>query len=232
MFFFLLYRTKWKRQTAVGLELLAEAGNYAAVQRMLHTNPYWSSYGTTAAAAAAVAAGTTPGGIMSNLDASYLRHAAGVLPPQRPLLPRMFIHGLQQHINHMPPPQLYGPESRTWDMATSSEGRWTIAVPQHPMQHGDMVLCCINAGTTSATLAQYWHSIPCKINWNWENVELVTRISMSTGTYCGFMTFWKRFQNVIKDWCSARTMWDVAKRKRTISTDSALEKSVSGTEKN
>ncbi|RNA31263.1 barH-like 2 homeobox [Brachionus plicatilis] len=34
-------RTKWKRQTAVGLELLAEAGNYAAVQRMLQQNPYW-----------------------------------------------------------------------------------------------------------------------------------------------------------------------------------------------
>ncbi|XP_022667231.1 homeobox protein B-H1-like isoform X1 [Varroa destructor] len=34
-------RTKWKRQTAVGLELLAEAGNYAAVQRMLQTAPYW-----------------------------------------------------------------------------------------------------------------------------------------------------------------------------------------------
>jgi hypothetical protein len=34
-------RTKWKRQTAVGLELLAEAGNLAAVQRMLQQNPYW-----------------------------------------------------------------------------------------------------------------------------------------------------------------------------------------------
>ncbi len=34
-------RTKWKRQTAVGLELLAEAGNFAAVQRMLQQNPYW-----------------------------------------------------------------------------------------------------------------------------------------------------------------------------------------------
>ena len=34
-------RTKWKRQTAVGLELLAEAGNYAAVQ-MLQQNPYWA----------------------------------------------------------------------------------------------------------------------------------------------------------------------------------------------
>uniref|UniRef100_A0A1I8G2A1 Homeobox domain-containing protein n=2 Tax=Macrostomum lignano TaxID=282301 RepID=A0A1I8G2A1_9PLAT len=35
-------RTKWKRQTAVGLELLAEAGNFAAVQRILQTNPYWA----------------------------------------------------------------------------------------------------------------------------------------------------------------------------------------------
>lgn len=31
---FLCCRTKWKRQTAVGLELLAEAGNYAAFQRL------------------------------------------------------------------------------------------------------------------------------------------------------------------------------------------------------
>lgn len=38
-------RTKWKRQTAVGLELLAEAGNFAAVQRMLQSNPsYWMSH--------------------------------------------------------------------------------------------------------------------------------------------------------------------------------------------
>ncbi|XP_037792832.1 barH-like 1 homeobox protein, partial [Penaeus monodon] len=33
-------RTKWKRQTAVGLELLAEAGNYAALQRL-----YGPAYG-------------------------------------------------------------------------------------------------------------------------------------------------------------------------------------------
>ncbi|CAG0883527.1 unnamed protein product [Cyprideis torosa] len=32
-------RTKWKRQTSVGLELLAEAGNLAAVQRLYQTNP-------------------------------------------------------------------------------------------------------------------------------------------------------------------------------------------------
>ncbi|XP_003380613.1 putative homeobox domain protein [Trichinella spiralis] len=36
-----VYRTKWKRQTAVGLELLAEAGNYAAFQRAFTNSPYW-----------------------------------------------------------------------------------------------------------------------------------------------------------------------------------------------
>ncbi|KAI2809198.1 BarH-like 1 homeobox protein [Blomia tropicalis] len=55
-------RTKWKRQTAVGLELLAEAGNYAAVQRMLQTSPYWlSQYGNVATAALAAAATANPG---------------------------------------------------------------------------------------------------------------------------------------------------------------------------
>ncbi|KRZ79581.1 BarH-like 1 homeobox protein [Trichinella papuae] len=34
-------QTKWKRQTAVGLELLAEAGNYAAFQRAFTNSPYW-----------------------------------------------------------------------------------------------------------------------------------------------------------------------------------------------
>lgn len=59
----LLPRTKWKRQTAVGLELLAEAGNYAAVQRMLQTSPYWlSQYGNVAASALAAAAGGGGGG--------------------------------------------------------------------------------------------------------------------------------------------------------------------------
>ena len=34
LWFFTIHRTKWKRQTAVGFELLAEAGNLAAVQSM------------------------------------------------------------------------------------------------------------------------------------------------------------------------------------------------------
>lgn len=57
----ILPRTKWKRQTAVGLELLHEAGNFAAVQRMLQTSPYWlSQYGNVATAALAAAA-SNPG---------------------------------------------------------------------------------------------------------------------------------------------------------------------------
>uniref|UniRef100_A0A915J5E4 Homeobox domain-containing protein n=1 Tax=Romanomermis culicivorax TaxID=13658 RepID=A0A915J5E4_ROMCU len=36
-------RTKWKRQSAVGYELLNEAANCMAVQQMLQANPgYWS----------------------------------------------------------------------------------------------------------------------------------------------------------------------------------------------
>ncbi|XP_069122576.1 barH-like 2 homeobox protein [Argopecten irradians] len=89
-------RTKWKRQTAVGLELLAEAGNYAAVQRLLQTNPYWFTYHPQAA------------GIISNIDALYYRHGENSMTPQRPTLPRMFIHGLQQHVNHIStPPPIY-----------------------------------------------------------------------------------------------------------------------------
>jgi len=57
-----LSRTKWKRQTAVGLELLAEAGNYAAVQRMLQTNPYWATYDPHTVS------------LIANLDAILLRH--------------------------------------------------------------------------------------------------------------------------------------------------------------
>ncbi|CAM1328598.1 BARHL1 (predicted) [Pycnogonum litorale] len=73
-------RTKWKRQTAVGLELLAEAGNYAAVQRMLHSNPYW--LGTYMP--------TNPAGQLSTLPAVdlYYRQAAAL---QRPVVPRLLL---------------------------------------------------------------------------------------------------------------------------------------------
>ncbi|KAI1304118.1 Homeobox protein B-H1 [Halotydeus destructor] len=62
-------RTKWKRQTAVGLELLAEAGNFAAVQRMLQTSPYWMNQMSQLAA---VSAG---GGVVPGMS------SAGMPPP-------------------------------------------------------------------------------------------------------------------------------------------------------
>ncbi|CAL2049678.1 CBN-CEH-31 protein [Caenorhabditis brenneri] len=37
-------RTKWKRQASVGMDLLNDAGNMAAVQQLLRTNPYWANY--------------------------------------------------------------------------------------------------------------------------------------------------------------------------------------------
>ncbi|XP_005992134.1 barH-like homeobox 1a [Latimeria chalumnae] len=84
-------RTKWKRQTAVGLELLAEAGNYSALQRMF-PSPYFY-----------------PQSLVSNLDpgaALYLYRSPGAPPPtlQRPLVPRILIHGLQG--GSEPPPPL------------------------------------------------------------------------------------------------------------------------------
>ncbi|KAM4664721.1 barH-like 1 homeobox protein [Discoglossus pictus] len=84
-------RTKWKRQTAVGLELLAEAGNYSALQRMF-PSPYFY-----------------PQSLVSNLDpgaALYLYRGPTAPPPalQRPLVPRILIHGLQG--GNEPPPAL------------------------------------------------------------------------------------------------------------------------------
>lgn len=85
----LLSRTKWKRQTAVGLELLAEAGSYSALQRMF-PSPYFyhpsllgSMDSTTAAAAAAA------------MYSSMYRTPPAPHPQlQRPLVPRVLIHGL------------------------------------------------------------------------------------------------------------------------------------------
>lgn len=97
------FRTKWKRQTAVGLELLAEAGNYSALQRMF-PSPYFyhpsllgSMDSTTAAAAAAA------------MYSSMYRTPPAPHPQlQRPLVPRVLIHGLgpggQQALNPLSNP--------------------------------------------------------------------------------------------------------------------------------
>uniref|UniRef100_A0A914CMD5 Homeobox domain-containing protein n=1 Tax=Acrobeloides nanus TaxID=290746 RepID=A0A914CMD5_9BILA len=37
-------RTKWKRQSAVGMDLLNEASNVVAVQNLIRTSPYWAQY--------------------------------------------------------------------------------------------------------------------------------------------------------------------------------------------
>ncbi|XP_014664309.1 PREDICTED: homeobox protein B-H2-like [Priapulus caudatus] len=116
--------TKWKRQTAVGLELLAEAGNYAAVQRMLQNNPYaWYSPAAAAAAHPAV-----PGYTPSMLDMYYRQAAAAAL--QRPVLPgsmtsmssipRLFNFSAASHLPqpHMPSP-IYGAARPVTSVASS-----------------------------------------------------------------------------------------------------------------
>ncbi|CAH8592716.1 unnamed protein product [Schistosoma margrebowiei] len=39
-------RTKWKRQTAVGLELMTEAENFVAIQRLIEQSPFWAYHPT------------------------------------------------------------------------------------------------------------------------------------------------------------------------------------------
>ncbi|KAK7095491.1 barH-like 1 homeobox protein [Littorina saxatilis] len=88
-------RTKWKRQTAVGLELLAEAGNYAAVQRMLQTNPYWASYHPHMAS------------IISGVDSVYYRSmaaAAATMPAVGRPMPRVYMPPMPQNVSPLPPP--------------------------------------------------------------------------------------------------------------------------------
>lgn len=81
-------RTKWKRQTAVGLELLAEAGNYATVQRMMQSSPYWGSTYPTH---------TVNSGLLTNLDSLYYRPGVSSIPSlssQRHVLSRMYMQGV------------------------------------------------------------------------------------------------------------------------------------------
>ena len=106
---FLSSRTKWKRQTAVGLELLAEAGNYSALQRMF-PSPYFY-----------------PQSLVSNLDpgaALYLYRGPSAPPPalQRPLVPRILLHGLQGGSEPPPPPPPLPPMSGV--LSRPAQQRW------------------------------------------------------------------------------------------------------------
>lgn len=79
-------RTKWKRQTAVGLELLAEAGNFAAVQRMLQSNPsYWMTHlsGVTGLPAMSNSSFPQSNGLMSP-SSPYPHLHPGLFPAFRP----------------------------------------------------------------------------------------------------------------------------------------------------
>ncbi|XP_067634611.1 homeobox protein B-H2-like [Eurosta solidaginis] len=71
-------RTKWKRQTAVGLELLAEAGNYAAFQRLYGSQPFLPAW--------PYAAHGTP---INGIDL-YYRQAAAAAVLQKPVSYRMY----------------------------------------------------------------------------------------------------------------------------------------------
>ncbi|XP_034439831.1 barH-like 2 homeobox protein [Hippoglossus hippoglossus] len=104
-------RTKWKRQTAVGLELLAEAGNYSALQRMF-PSPYFyhpSLLGTVDSTTAAAAAAA--------MYSSMYRTPTAPHPGlQRPLVPRVLIHGLgpggQPALNPLSNPMVGPPHQR------------------------------------------------------------------------------------------------------------------------
>uniref|UniRef100_A0A1I8Q2Y4 Homeobox domain-containing protein n=1 Tax=Stomoxys calcitrans TaxID=35570 RepID=A0A1I8Q2Y4_STOCA len=76
-------RTKWKRQTAVGLELLAEAGNYAAFQRLYGGSPYLSTWPYAHPPPSHHLTSATP------IDL-YYRQAAAAAVLQKPLSYRMY----------------------------------------------------------------------------------------------------------------------------------------------
>lgn len=110
------YRTKWKRQTAVGLELLAEAGNYAAFQR-LYGNPAYLTgwpYGTPSSASGP-----------SAVDI-YYRQAAAAVALQKPLPYRLYpsMPGLMpgQAINHMSASNSLSSLSNFYQSSSSNSG--------------------------------------------------------------------------------------------------------------
>jgi BarH-like len=72
----MFFRTKWKRQTAVGLELLAEAGNYAAFQRLYGTPPFTGAW--------PYAAQGPPGTQPSAADIYYRQAAVAALQKPHP----------------------------------------------------------------------------------------------------------------------------------------------------
>lgn len=97
------FRTKWKRQTAVGLELLAEAGNYAAFQRLYGAPPYGCWYPPQSGPSAAPSAA----------DIYYRQAAAAAaVTLQKPLPYRLYPPGMGLGIP--------GPSAHLGNLAASS----------------------------------------------------------------------------------------------------------------
>ncbi|KAG5881629.1 hypothetical protein JTB14_033416 [Gonioctena quinquepunctata] len=97
-------RTKWKRQTAVGLELLAEAGNYAAFQRLYGAPAYSCWYPPQTAG---------PPAAPSAADMYYRQAAAAAAATlQKPLPYRLYPPGMGLGIP--------GPSAHLGSLAASS----------------------------------------------------------------------------------------------------------------
>ncbi|MPC33329.1 Homeobox protein B-H2 [Portunus trituberculatus] len=127
-------RTKWKRQTAVGLELLTEAGNYAALQR-LYTHPYWPSSPALAHLMPSLPAG---------LEA-YYRQAVAALSQRPPAPPRPFLpsalsqtsplSSLPQPLSSLSPAHLSSLSSQYYSSLTSlssASPRGAVSPPAPP----------------------------------------------------------------------------------------------------
>lgn len=133
-------RTKWKRQTAVGLELLAEAGNYAAVQRMLQQNPYWYHPYQH---------------LMSSTEALCLQRALSYYSrfPNQPQNPEQNIAVNNSGATSTPNISSSSPSSSssTSSKSISSDSSPLISIPFPPISITDTTLTVSNNNTTSNT---------------------------------------------------------------------------------
>ena len=92
-------RTKWKRTTSVGLELLAETGNYSALQSL------YRSGGATPFLPAQFGGGSYPGSAISPLEL-YYRQAAAAAALQRPPPSAMSFPGLPHGSTNLTAPHV------------------------------------------------------------------------------------------------------------------------------
>nr|CAD7405950.1 unnamed protein product [Timema cristinae] len=153
--------TKWKRQTAVGLELLAEAGNYAAFQRLYGGPPYgcWPYPGAAGAGAVPAVVGHTTADLYYRQAAAA---AAAVSTLQKPLPYRLYPTGLglglpgpsssgaPPHLQP-PPPGVHGLSSLAASSSLSSLSSYYIF----------LVTTTANSNTTRCPLGRRPPRIQC-----------------------------------------------------------------------